>query len=243
MAIHSTSIFCSIIESPRGDRTFAAASALLGRGDYPLTGEQDKEVESDGQRTGCGLQRRPAEMPRVRSHQQRIANAVTLKDRVARQLRDCRQPNVPAHRIGVMAAFSLMLPHQTEKVIELDEMIGAGIDHREPAPWRQHSRRLGKILRREDAEHEIGDSTLNRPFLPQIRNGKSVLRPVPCGSTRSFPGNVEAQPDDRRIEQRSNPAKVNPVPEPASTTRQYPAASAAPVCVTRVAIVAATASK
>ena len=206
----SISILCSILKPPRGERTFAAAHTIPGRGDCPLAGEQDKEVESDWERTGRVLKRRPAEMQRVRSHQQGFANAVTFEDRVACQPRNCRRPNLPAHHIGVMAALSLMLPHQTEKVLELDEMMGAGIDHREPAPWRQHSRRLGKILRREDAEHEISGSILNRPFLPQIRDGKSVLRPLPRGSTRSFPPYVEAQPNDRRIEHRGNPGKVIP---------------------------------
>ena len=109
-----------------GDRAFPAASTLLGRDGYPLAREQDKEVESGGQRTGHGLGRRPAEMRRVRSHQQGIANAVAFEDRVARQPRDCRRPDVSVRNIGVMATLFLMLPHQTKELIELGEMTGAG---------------------------------------------------------------------------------------------------------------------
>jgi len=75
-------------------------------------------------------------------------------------------------------------------------------------PRREHPRRLGKILRLEDAEHEIGDCTLCWPFLPQIRNDKTVLRRPPRRSTRSLPGSVEAQAYYRRTEHRGNPAKV-----------------------------------
>lgn len=185
-----------------------AVSTIFSLRCSPLACEQDKEVERDWEGIGCGVKRRWVDAARVRPHQHRIADARTFEDRTTRDPRDCWRPNVPPRRIDVAAAFSLMLLHQREGMVELDQMIWAGIDHREPTPRPEHSRRLGEILWREDADYEIGGSIPNRPFCPQIGNGKSVLRPAPRGSTGSFPGNVEAQAYYRCMEHGGNPDEV-----------------------------------
>jgi len=90
-----------------------------------------------------------------------------------------------------VAAFSLVLQHQTKGMVELDQMIWAGIDHREPTPGAENSSRLGEILWREDTDYEIGGRIVHGPVGPQIHDAKRKAWPASRRPTRCGSRNVE----------------------------------------------------
>jgi hypothetical protein len=101
-----------------------------------------------------------------------------------------------------------MLSHQSEGAVELEQMNWTGMNDREPIPWLEHPRRLGEILRREDADYEVECRIVHRPVGPQIDHSKvkawpASRRPTHCGS-----GNVEPKTDHRRAEVRRDACEV-----------------------------------
>jgi hypothetical protein len=93
-------------------------------------------------------------------------------------------------------------------MVELDQMISAGIDYREPAAGCEHSGRLGEILWREDADYKVECRIVHGPVGPQIDHGKGKAWPASRRPTRCGSRNVEPETDHRRAEVRRDACEV-----------------------------------
>jgi hypothetical protein len=137
-------------------------------------------------------------VPSIRTHQHRVSDCRTIENDVAaKPSKRARADEAPRH-FGIASRCILVLTHRAEAFPKLDHVIRTGIGDYEPASRAEHSRRFGKVLRREDADDEIDGAIMHRPFGPHIRNGEDESRPPSCGLPRCILGDVEAETGDRR---------------------------------------------
>jgi hypothetical protein len=95
---------------------------------------------------------------------------------------------------------------------ELGQVIRSRIDQREPTARSQDPRRLGEILGREHAEHEIGGGIPHGPVGPQVGDRKGKAGPPARRAPGRGLGDVESQadhgPDRGCLERRSDAGEM-----------------------------------
>jgi hypothetical protein len=137
-------------------------------------------------------------VPSIRTHQHRVSDCRTIEsDVAAKPSKRARTDEAPRH-FGIASRCILVPTHQAEPFPKLDEMVRTGIGDCEPASGAENSRRLGEVLRREDAHDEIDSGITHRPFGPHIRDGEGESRPPSRGLPRCILGDIETQTDARR---------------------------------------------
>jgi len=101
-----------------------------------------------------------------------------------------------------------MVMHQHEMLPQFDKMICPRVNESEPAARPEHPRRLGEILRREDADYQIECRIVHRPAGPQISHGKRKAWPASRRQTRCGGRSIESETDHRKAEVRRDAREV-----------------------------------
>jgi hypothetical protein len=130
-------------------------------------------------------------VPTIGTHQHRVSDRRTIENDVAANPSERGRADEAPRHFGIASRCILVPIHQAEAFAKLDQVVWTGISDCEPASGTENSRRLGEVLRREDAHDEIHGRVMDRPFRPQVRNGEGESRPPSRRLTRGVFGDIK----------------------------------------------------